>query len=49
VVRPGGEAHWYNRSGALKCIGNAIVPQIATVFIEAALRSIIEWEPLPQW
>jgi DNA (cytosine-5)-methyltransferase 1 len=34
------EAHWYNRSGALKCIGNAIVPQVAATFIEAALGSI---------
>lgn len=34
------ETHWYNRSGALKCIGNAIVPQLAAVFAEAALRSI---------
>ena len=47
VVRPGEQAgaeaqetHWYNRAGALKCIGNAIVPQVAAVFIEAALRSI---------
>lgn len=47
VVRPGEQAgaaiqetHWYNRSGALKCIGNAIVPQLAAVFAEAALRSI---------
>jgi DNA (cytosine-5)-methyltransferase 1 len=36
------EAHWYNRTGALKCIGNAIVPQVAAVFIEAALRSIYD-------
>lgn len=47
VVRPekqGGlkvqNAHWYNRNGALRCIGNAIVPQVAAVFIEAVLRSI---------
>ncbi len=47
VVRPGEQAgaedqetYWYNRAGALKCIGNAIVPQVAAVFIEAALRSI---------
>jgi DNA (cytosine-5)-methyltransferase 1 len=36
------ETHWYNRRGALQCIGNAIVPQIAAVFIEAALRSIYD-------
>lgn len=47
VVRPGEQAeaeaqgtHWYNRAGALKCIGNAIVPQVAATFIDAALRSI---------
>jgi hypothetical protein len=47
VVRPGEQAraedqetYWYNRAGALKCIGNAIVPQVAATFIEAALRSI---------
>lgn len=34
------ETHWYNRSGALKCLGNAIVPQLAAVFAEGALRSI---------
>jgi DNA (cytosine-5)-methyltransferase 1 len=49
VVRPGkqagaevSETHWYNRAGALKCIGNAIVPQVAAVFVEAALRSICD-------
>ena len=49
VVRPGEQAgseaqetHWYNRNGALKCIGNAIVPQAAAVFIGAALRSIYD-------
>jgi DNA (cytosine-5)-methyltransferase 1 len=49
VVRPGEqtgaetqETYWYNRTGALKCIGNAIVPQVAAVFIEAALRSIYD-------
>ena len=47
VVRPGEqtgaeaqETYWYNRAGALKCVGNAIVPQFAAAFIEAALRSI---------
>jgi len=46
VVRPrkqGGprsRKHWYRRVGVLRCIGNAIVPQVAAVFIEAALSSI---------
>ena len=30
----------YRRAAALKCIGNAIVPQVAAVFIRAALASI---------
>lgn len=34
------EAHWYNRAGALRGIGNAIVPQVAAVFIGEALRSM---------
>ena len=36
------ETHWYNRAGALKAIGNAIVPQVAAVFIEAALMAITQ-------
>lgn len=45
VVRPGFEGrtevpealHWYNRSGALKGFGNAIVPQVAAEVIGAYL------------
>jgi DNA (cytosine-5)-methyltransferase 1 len=33
------EEHWYHRGGALRCIGNAIVPQVAATFIEAAMMS----------
>jgi len=46
VVRPGEQAdtaipetHWYNRSGALKGFGNAIVPQVAAVFVRAYLEA----------
>lgn len=34
------ETHWYNRAGALVGFGNAIVPQIAAAFIEAAIVAI---------
>jgi hypothetical protein len=27
--------HWYNRVGALRAFGNAIVPQVAAEFIKA--------------
>jgi len=43
VVRPGEtepETHWYSRRGSLRCIGNAIVPQVAAVFIAAALDAL---------
>jgi DNA (cytosine-5)-methyltransferase 1 len=33
-----GEAHWYNRTTALKGLGNAIVPQVAAEFIKASMR-----------
>jgi hypothetical protein len=36
------EEHWYNRCGALVGFGNAIVPQVAAAFIEAALDTIEE-------
>lgn len=34
------QTHWYSRSGALKGLGNAIVPQVAAVFIRAYLLSL---------
>lgn len=34
------EEHWYNRVGALAGFGNAIVPQLAATFIEAAIAAI---------
>jgi len=40
VVRTGTGEHWYGRAAALRCIGNAIVPQVAAAFIEASLSSI---------
>lgn len=33
ALRPGGDVHWYRRAPALKCIGNAIVPQVAAAFV----------------
>lgn len=35
---PGREEHRYNRTGALKAIGNAIVPQVAATFIRAFIE-----------
>lgn len=32
------ETHWYRRSGALRAIGNAIIPQVAAAFIRAAME-----------
>jgi hypothetical protein len=34
------ETHWYNRVGALKGLGNAIVPQVAEAFVRSYLDSI---------
>jgi hypothetical protein len=31
-------AHWYNRLGALKAFGNAIVPQVAAEVIAAYME-----------
>lgn len=36
------EAHWYNRAGALRGIGNAIVPQVAAAFVRAAMAAMEE-------
>jgi hypothetical protein len=33
------ETHWYSRRGALQGIGNAIVPQVAAVFVRAFLEA----------
>ena len=32
------QAHWYNRNGALRGIGNAIVPQVAAAFIRSYME-----------
>ena len=34
------EIHWYNRTGALKGFGNAIVPQVAAEFVMAAMEAM---------
>jgi hypothetical protein len=33
------EVHEYNRCGALRGFGNAIVPQVAATFIQAAIAA----------
>jgi hypothetical protein len=35
------EEHWYNRIGALKAFGNAIVPQVAAEVIAAYMEVVI--------
>ena len=43
VVRPGEQAeelHWYNRSGALRGIGNAIVAPLAAAFVKAVMACL---------
>jgi hypothetical protein len=49
VVRPGErseaetqESHWYSRVGALRGIGNAIVPHLAATFLRAVMDMIEE-------
>jgi hypothetical protein len=38
-MRPDGNLHWYNRTGATKGIGNAIVPGVAAEFIKAYMET----------
>jgi len=37
-----GEVHWYSRRGALKAIGNAIVAEVAEIFIRAVIDHLLE-------
>jgi DNA (cytosine-5)-methyltransferase 1 len=38
AMRPNGQLHWYNRTGAIKGFGNAIVPGVAAEFIKAYME-----------
>jgi DNA (cytosine-5)-methyltransferase 1 len=39
AMRPDGNLHWYNRTGASKGFGNAIVPGVAAEFIKAYMET----------